>query len=330
MKKLISILVALTLFAGVLTGCGTIGNSGDKLSIVTTIFPEYDWVKQILGEQSENADITLLLDNGVDLHNYQPTADDIVTIATCDMFIYVGGHSDDWVEDVLAQAKNEDMVVINLFDILGDAVKEEEVVDGMEHEHEEEEHEHEDEEEHEHIHEDDEHVWLSLRNAEIICNVICKKLCDLDPDNAETYTANTESYCEKLSDLDVQYKSAVDSASVKTLLFGDRFPFRYLVDDYGIEYYAAFSGCSAESEASFETIAFLAGKVDELSLSSVIKLKGSDGNIAETIVNTSSAKNADILTMDSMQTTTTRDADNGATYLAIMESNLQVLIDALK
>lgn len=330
MKKLISILVALTLFAGVLTGCGTIGNSGDKLSIVTTIFPEYDWVKQILGEQSENADITLLLDNGVDLHNYQPTADDIVTIADCDMFIYVGGHSDDWVEDVLAQAKNEDMVVINLFEVLGDAVKEEELVDGMEHEHEDEDHEHEDEEEHEHIHENDEHVWLSLRNAEIACNAICEKLCDLDPDNAEAYTANTESYCQKLSDLDVQYKSAVDTASVKTLLFGDRFPFRYLLDDYGIEYYAAFSGCSAESEASFETIAFLAGKVDELGLSSVIKLKGSDGSIAQTIVDTSSAKNADILTMDSMQTTTTQDADNGTTYLAIMESNLQVLIDALK
>ena len=334
MKKLISIMMALTLLAGVFAGCGTAGNSGDKLSIVTTIFPEYDWVNQILGEQAENAEVTLLLDNGVDLHSYQPTADDIVTIAACDMFIYVGGHSDEWVDEVLAQAKNEDMVIINLFDVLGDAVKEEEVVDGMEHEHEDENHEHEghehDEEEHEHIHEDDEHVWLSLKNAKIICEAICESLCALDPDNAQTYTANTESYCQQLSGLDAQYKSAVDAASVKTLLFGDRFPFRYLVDDYGIEYYAAFSGCSAESEASFETIAFLAGKVDELGLSSVITLKGSDGSIAKTIVNTSSAKNAGILMLDSMQTTTAQDANSGATYLAIMESNLQVLKKALK
>ena len=296
---------------------------GDKLSIVTTIFPEYDWVNQILGEQAQNAEVTLLLDSGVDLHSYQPTADDIVTISTCDMFIYVGGHSDDWVAEVLAQAKNENMIVINLFDVLGDAVKEEELVDGMEHE------EHTDHEE-EHDEEQDEHVWLSLKNAESACRAISEKLCVLDPENAQCYTANTESYCQKLKALDEEYKAVVDAANIKTLLFADRFPFRYLVDDYGLEYYAAFSGCSAESEASFETVIFLAGKVDELGLHAVITLKGSDGEIAKTVVSTSSAKNADILTLDSMQTTTAVDTDSGTTYLAIMESNLEVLKLALK
>ena len=324
MKKFISILVVLSLLAGSLSGCRTGGNSIDKLSIVTTIFPEYDWVNRILGDQAENTEVTLLLDNGVDIHSYQPTADDIVTVSACDMFIYVGGESDEWVDEVLAQAKNDDMIVINLFDILGDAVKEEEIVDGMEQEdaHE--------EEEHEHVHEDDEHVWLSLKNANIICRAINEKLCVLDPENAQIYTANTESYCQKLNALDAEYQTVVDAASVKTLLFGDRFPFRYLADDYGIAYYAAFSGCSAESEASFETIAFLAGKVDALGLTSVITLKGSDGSIAKTIVSASSAKNANILTLDPMQTTTAKDADNGASYLAIMESNLEVLKEALK
>ena len=326
MKKLIRVLIVLSLLVGVLGGCGTNSNSGDKLSIVTTIFPEYDWVNQILGDQSDNAKVTLLLDDGVDLHSYQPTADDIVTIAACDMFIYVGGSSDEWVDEVLAQAKNDDMILINLFDVLGDAVKEEEIVDGMEHEHDEEY----DEEEHEHLHEDDEHVWLSLKNAQIVCKAIGEKLCVLDPDNAETYTANTESYCQKLNALDAEYKAAVDAASVKTLLFGDRFPFRYLADDYGIEYYAAFSGCSAESEASFETIVFLAGKMDELGLSSVITLKGSDGSIAKTIINTSASKNANILTLDSMQTATSKETQDGTTYLAVMESNLGVLKEALK
>lgn len=334
MKKLISLILSLILLtstcAVILTGCETTGGSDDRISIITTIFPEYDWVNQILGDRADQAEVTLLLDSGVDLHSYQPTADDIIKIAACDMFIYVGGESDDWVDDILAQAQNKDMVVINLFDVLGDAIKEEEVPDGMEHEHEDD-HDHEDkDDDHGHVHENDEHVWLSLRNAQTICRAITDKLCLIDPDNAETYTANTEAYCAELKTLDAAYAAAVDAAPVKTLLFGDRFPFRYLVDDYGIEYFAAFSGCSAESEASFETIAFLAGKVDELGLTSVIKLKGSDDRIAQTIIDTSEAKNANILTLDSLQTTTSRDAKNGTTYLAVMKSNLEVLKAALQ
>ena len=237
------------------------------------------------------------------------------------MFIHVGGESDGWVEDALKEAANKDMQVINLLDVLGEQVKEEEVVEGMEAE--EEESEDEDEPEY------DEHVWLSLKNAETICNAITDALEEIDPANKDAYAANAASYLEKLAALDGEYQTVVDNAARKTVLFGDRFPFRYLVDDYGLSYYAAFVGCSAETEASFETISFLAGKVDELGLPCVLTIEGAQHKIAETIVQNSAAKNQSILTLDSMQSTTSADAANGTTYLSVMESNLDVLKQAL-
>ena len=335
MKKITALLLALFMLVGALAGCGKQNdtNKTDKLSIVTTIFPEYDWVREILGEKADNAEITMLLDNGVDLHSYQPTADDIVKISDCDLFIYVGGESDEWVEDALRNAANRNMKVINLLEVLGDSVKTEEIVEGMqeeEHEHEDvEEHEHEDAEEHEHEEEADEHVWLSLKNAKMLVRVISKALQELDPDNKDTYAANASAYIEKLSALDGAYQSAVDGAARKTVLFGDRFPFRYLVDDYGLSYYAAFAGCSAESEASFETVSFLAKKVDELGLPCVLTIEGKNHKLAETIVQSTAGKNQKVLTMDSMQSMTSKDAANGATYISAMEQNLSVLKEAL-
>ena len=338
MKKIIALLLVLLMAASMLAGCGKqddddTTDTTDKLNIVTTIFPEYDWVKEILGDKADNAEITMLLDNGVDLHSYQPTADDIVKISDCDLFIYVGGESDGWVEDALKNATNKDMKVINLLDVLGDKVKNEEVVEGMqeeEHEHEDgEEHEHEDGEEHEHEEEADEHVWLSLKNAEVLVGAISDALQELDPDNKDTYAANTDAYVQKLSALDAEYQTAVDNATCKTVLFGDRFPFRYLVDDYGLNYYAAFVGCSAETEASFETISFLAKKVDELKLPCVLTIEGAQHKIAETIVENTAEKNQKVLTMDSMQSTTSQDVANGTTYLSVMEKNLSVLKEAL-
>jgi zinc transport system substrate-binding protein len=267
----------------------------------------------------------LLLDNGVDLHSYQPTADDILTIAGCDLFVYVGGESDEWVDDVLAQATNKNMKVINLLDVLGDSAREEELVEGMESE-EEHDGEHEDEEEEEGP-EYDEHVWLSLRNTEVFCREIADALGDIDPDNSDAYHANAESYVKELEDLDGQYTEAVKDAKVKTLVFGDRFPFRYLVDDYGLDYYAAFAGCSAESEASFETITFLAKKVDELKLNYVMTIEGTDHSIAETIIKNTETKDQQILTLDSMQSTTSASEDH---YSDIMKSNLEVLKQALQ
>lgn len=340
MKKITALLLALFMLVGALAGCGKQNdtNQTDKLSIVTTIFPEYDWVREILGEKADNAEITMLLDNGVDLHSYQPTADDIVKISDCDLFIYVGGESDEWVEDALRNAANGNMKVINLLEVLGDSVKTEEIVEGMqeeehedaeEHEHEDA-HAHEDAEEHEHEEETDEHVWLSLKNAKMLVRVISKALQELDPDNKDIYAANADAYVKKLSALDAEYQAAVDAASNKTILFGDRFPFRYLVDDYGLRYYAAFVGCSTETEAGFETISFLAKRVDEWKLPCVLTIGGARHKIAETIVRNTTAKNQRVLTMDSMQSTTSKDVKNGTTYLSVMEKNLSVLKEALR
>lgn len=333
MKKITALLLALFVLVGALAGCGKQNdtNKTDKLSIVTTIFPEYDWVREILGDKADNAEITMLLDNGVDLHSYQPTADDIVKISDCDLFIYVGGESDGWVEDALRNAANRNMKVINLLEILGDSVKTEEIVEGMQEEHEHEDaHAHDDAEEHEHEEETDEHVWLSLKNAKMLVRVISKALQELDPDNKDIYAANADAYVKKLSALDADYQAAVDAASNKTILFGDRFPFRYLVDDYGLRYYAAFAGCSAETEAGFETISFLAKRVDEWKLPCVLTIEGAQHKIAETIVRNTTAKNQKVLTMDSMQSTTTQDVKNGTTYLSVMEKNLSVLKEALR
>lgn len=332
MKKITALLLALFVLVGALAGCGKQNdtNKTDKLSIVTTIFPEYDWVREILGDKADNAEITMLLDNGVDLHSYQPTADDIVKISDCDLFIYVGGESDGWVEDALRNAANRNMKVINLLEVLGDSVKTEEIVEGMQEEHEHEDaHAHDDAEEHEHEEEADEHVWLSLKNAKMLVRVISKALQELDPDNKDIYAANADAYVKKLSALDADYQAAVDAASNKTILFGDRFPFRYLVDDYGLRYYAAFVGCSAETEAGFETISFLAKRVDEWKLPCVLTIEGAQHKIAETIVQNTTTKNQKVLTMDSMQSTTTQDVKNGTTYLSVMEKNLSVLKEAL-
>lgn len=350
MKKFISILVAAVMAASCLSACGQVNsaaleteqsvsdanlstseesqsendnNKTEKVKIVTTIFPEYDWVRQIAGDKVSDMDITMLLDNGVDMHSYQPTADDIMKISDCDLFIYVGGESDEWVNDALKEAVNKDMQVIDLLDVLGEQVKIEELVEGMQ------DAEHEEEEEHEEK-EYDEHVWLSLKNAETLCDAIAEALGNADPDNKAVYDTNKAAYIDQLVSLDNQYREVVDQASVKTLLFGDRFPFRYMVDDYGLSYYAAFAGCSAESEASFETISFLAKKIDELGLKYVMTIEKSDQKIAKTIIENTQNKDQSILTLDSMQSTTSADVANGMTYLSIMEGNLNILKEALQ
>ena len=326
MKKYL-ILTAAILMAACLSACSTVtkaqSKTDNKIQVVTTIFPEYDWVMNILGDNPSGIDVTMLLDNGVDLHSYQPTAEDILKISTCDLFIYVGGESDEWVEDALNSAENKDKIAINLLEVLGEKVKEEEIVEGMECEEEEEGKEEEEGPEY------DEHVWLSLENASILAGSISEAIQKIDTNEAAIYKKNTEDYIAKLNALDKEYKAVVSSASVKTLLFGDRFPFRYLTDDYGLTYYAAFVGCSAETEASFETVTFLAGKMDELELPCVMTIEGKDHRIAETIIENTKNKDQKILTMDSMQSVTSKDVQNGTTYLSVMEGNLDVLKEAL-
>ena len=410
MKRVIAFLLAFLLPATIMTGCTSTvdtqqGNTeiaaalNEKISIVCTIFPQYDWVRQILGDKAESFELTLLMDNRLDLHNYQPSVDDIVRISTSDLFIYVGGESDMWVEGALRQAANTNMVVISLIDVLGKDIKIEEIIEGMEHDHphddddghahdgdddhahdgddghahdDDDDHAHDDghdhshdhsnendddnghahgddnghtddddvhddthaynnEDNHDHAHEGeyDEHVWLSLKHAQTFCAVIADAISTLDADNAAAYHQNLIMYIQKLSDLDARYQAAVEAAPVRTLLFGDRFPFRYLVDDYGIDYYAAFPGCSAETEASFETIVFLARKTDELNLNSIMVTESADQSIARTIVNNTGNRNRQIHVLDSMQSVTSSDVRSGAAYLSIMENNLNVLIEAL-
>ncbi len=496
--------------------------TGEQLSIVCTIFPEYDWVKQILGDHASGAEITYLLDSGTDLHSYQPTAMDMAKIADCDLFVYVGGESDEWVEDALAEAVNPDMQVINLMDVMGDAAKEEEIKEGMEHDHDHEhdEHDHskevstfeddevqdrplsdwegdwqsayplvldgsldeawehksedggmtaaeykdyytkgyksdynaisihdnhikftdkdgkvtesdykytgyyiqnwstgtkaamyrfeaedhdagapiyiefndhmiepekaahfhirmsnesfdaivdpegnwptffdaalsaeevcdevighghsdEDEDEdhdHDHEHEEgeveyDEHVWLSLKNAKTLCTEIADRLSILDSANKDDYKANLDAYTAQLDKLDGGFKTLIGGAAQKTLVFGDRFPFRYFADDYGLDYFAAFAGCSAETEASFDTIVFLAEKMDELGCGTIFTIENSDHKIAQTIIDNTKAKNQNIAEMNSLQSVTKDQISSGATYLSLMQANYDTLKGALQ
>ncbi|MFI3207444.1 MAG: metal ABC transporter substrate-binding protein [Clostridia bacterium] len=361
MKKFTAILTAILMVTALMTACSSTTQSStsssqtssessssqtdseEKIKIVTTIFPVYDWVKSILGDEIDNVELTMLLETGVDLHSYEPTTTDIVTILDSDLFIYIGGESDTWVADIMQNNDTEDINVVSLFDILGDDVKAEELVDGMEHEHEEEEetdeeeHDHDDEEEtdeEEHDHDDeeeesDEHVWLSLVNAEKICYAITELLGEIDSENATVYTENNDAYVAQLDALNTQFEETVESSTVNTLLFADRFPFRYFVDDYDLEYFAAFAGCSTETEASFDTIIFLAEKVNELDLSYVLVIDGSDCTIADTVVSSTTDQDQEILTLNSMQSTTIQDVENGDTYLSVMEENLVVLQQAL-
>ena len=290
--------------------------ASEKLSVVCTNFPCYDFARAVLGD---TADIRLLIKPGAESHSYEPTPMDIIAIQKCDVFICVGGENDTWAQKILSGLDTSGMQIVRLMEIVEPCVSE---------------HHHADEEGHEdhegHAHEYDEHVWLSLRNAKVLCRAIADELAEIDTENADTYQENEKAYVDKLDELDKKYQETVDSASQKTLLFGDRFPFRYMVDDYGLSYYAAFVGCSAETEASFETITFLAGKTDELGLKNIMTIEKSDQKIAKTIIENTKEKNQGILTLDSMQSTTSDDVKKGATYFSIMESNLSVLQEALQ
>ncbi len=298
-----------------------------RVKIVTATFPIYDWAREVLGDRLPETDLVLLQQSGVDLHSYSPSAADLRKIAACDLFVFVGGESDEWTERALSQKGNPRRRVLNLVKALGAAAKEEKVVEGMEHEH----HHHDADHDEDHDddgHEIDEHVWLSLRNAATLVKAIAADLAALDPANAATYKANSAAYCKRLADLDGAYAAAVAAAKRKTLLVADRFPFRYLADDYGLEYFAAFAGCSAESEASFKTIAFLAKKTDELKLPVILTIEGARHKIAETVKRTTKSGDQRILTLDSLQSTAGESAAR-TRYLDVMTRNLATLTEAL-
>lgn len=265
MKKLKVILIS-CLCLLMMTGCTTNKIDNQKIKIVCTTYVQYDWLQQIIGKENSTFDLSLIIKNGVDLHNYQPTVQDIVQISSADLFVCIGGESESWVNDAIKEAKNKDVKMISLMDVLKDHLKEEEHLEGIE------EHDHEAEDETEY----DEHLWLSLKNAHQAIEFLSNEIQKTDQKHKDIYQKNTENYLKEIDDLQQQYQRTVDASKTKTLVFADRFPFRYLMNDYSLNYYAAFPGCSAEIEASFSTVTFLASKIDELNLSYVIVVDLSD------------------------------------------------------
>lgn len=363
-KKALALALALGLCLGMMSPLQAEEDS--KLRIVATVFPQYDWLKNVLGDRIDEVELILLQDSGVDLHNFQPSAQDIMRVSSADLFVYIGGVSDNWVDDALSQAVNEEMIAVNLMKELGDAVKADVTIEGMQddghhhghdhedhddddhdhdHDHDHDDHDHDDHEDHDdhdhdHDHEggdvtrvhshDDEHIWLSLLNAQNLTQVLADRLSRLDPDHASSYQKNAAAYIKELKALDGEYRQTVEAAQNNTLLFADRFPFRYLMDDYGLDYFAAFAGCSAETEASFETITFLSTKVDELALNHVLVLEGADKDQASTVIANTTDKDQAVIVFDSMQSVDRAALNEGVTYLGIMEANLQALAAALQ
>ncbi|MDO4317475.1 MAG: metal ABC transporter substrate-binding protein [Lachnospiraceae bacterium] len=318
LSRLGACLALLCLCAGLLTGCKS--REDDSFQAVCTIYPIYDWMQTLL-EGVEGVELTLLADSGADMHSYQASADDIIAIRESELFVGIGGESEQWVLDVLESGAAGDRTDLLLLPLLGDRAKQEELVEGMEPEG--------SEEHEEHDHEEaalDEHVWLSIRNAEFFVETLSSELQRLLPEQSGTIAENAEAYRTKLSALDEKYGALCEAAPRDTLVIGDRFPFRYLVDDYGLKYYAAFAGCSAESEASFDTVVFLAEKLDELKLPTLLVLDGSDRKLAETIVQNTKSRDQRILVLNSMQSVTPKE---GVSYLSLMEENYRVLAEAL-
>ncbi len=335
-KLILTFLLVLLL---VLSGCSSseVLENSDKPSIVCTAFPQYDWTLQILGDRAEDFNVTLLNHQGTDMHSFQPTAANMVSMANCDLFIHIGGYSEGWVAAALESAGNDHAQVLTLLDHV--EARAEEFTEGMEHNHD---HDHGHEadadanadEGHGHgedAHEEelDEHLWLSLRCAQDACDAITEAICQLDPADADVYQANAAAYKEQLHHLDHEFEEAVHEADTNVVLFADRFPFRYLTDDYHIEYLAAFPGCSAETEASFETILYLSEEMEAHQLTCAVILEGSKEDFAKTVVGNTDVENPRILTLNSMQSVNQRHIDAGVTYLGIMEENLTVLKEAL-
>ena len=312
LKKCIIAVFSFMIFASslLLTSCGLFKKE-NKISIVCTIFPEYDWVLEVIKGKEDNFSVTCLASNGEDLHSFEASVNDIVTVSSADVFIYVGGESDSWAFGALKNAKNKNMKVIILIEVLGENAKQEELKEGMQGESD---------------GEVDEHVWLSLKNAKIFTNEIAKKIAEVDDANKSSYLANAQDYCLKLEELYQKFESAEKSANKNTLVFADRFPFRYLTEDYGLNYFAAFSGCSAESEASFQTVVFLANTINDLNLRVILVIENSEVALAETVKNSTNTKDQTILVINSMQSVNLSD---NAHYLKIMEQNLEVLKVAL-
>lgn len=327
--KILSVIITAALIFCMLAGCGgeEYKDSG-RVSIVATVFPQYDFARRIAGDRAE---ITLLLKPGMEGHSYEPAPKDIIKISHCDLFLNVGGESESWLDSVLESAENEKMKIVSAMDCVSGIA--EEHSEGMtekghshEHEHDEE---CEDEHDHEHSEEEteyDEHVWTSPVNAIAIVNEILHSLCEIDPANAEYYTANANEYIAQLTELDGKFREVIAGSARNTLIFGDRFPLLYFVKEYGLNYYAAFPGCASETEPSAATVAFLIEKVEQEEIPVIFYIELSNHKVADAIAECTGTKARQFNTCHNI---TADDFEAGETYLSLMTANLSVLEEAL-
>ena len=326
-KRLFALLLGLSLVA-TSAGCAQKTATGSAgIQVVCATAPLYDWTRQIT-KGTTSTEQKLIIGKGTDLHSFQPSAADIIAIKNADVLIYVGGESDGWIRDALKETLNKNQKVVCLMDVLKDSIVEEEVVEGMQGE---DEHDHEDHDEHDekdHHHEEapeyDEHVWMSLRLAAKSCRAIEEAIASVAKDDASKFKANLDEYLSKLDALDKQYEEMVKGARLDTMVVADRYPFRYLAEDYKLKYSAAYVGCSAETEASFETVKYLADKIKALDSKTVLTIENSDGKIAKTVIETSGKTDVKIEALDSMQS-----CGEDIDYLSVMTGNLEKLKAAL-
>ncbi|MBQ1228519.1 MAG: zinc ABC transporter substrate-binding protein [Firmicutes bacterium] len=334
-NKTTATILALILILTGITGCSPADSGTQEQpvpSILCAAFAEYDWARQILGDNPAGINLQLLNSSGMDMHSYQPSVADMVKIADADLLIYTGGDSEFWIEDAIESSEKSDRQVLSFMEIFSNDHHMADRYTSDEHdEHEEHEgHEGHGHEEEGHVHSTDEHLWLSPVMAPEFINGITEAIISLDPANQSYYTGNAQAYIDKIRALDADFTKTAGSAQHTTVLFADRYPFKYLLEDYGLEHVAAFPGCSAETEASFDTILALSETVEHLDLNAVVILHKSKPDLANTVINNSSNKDAQVLILNSMQSVTKSDIASGVTWLSIMESNLEALSQALR
>lgn len=318
-KRIICLVLALSLlFLVSCSGAGEKSDKSDRIKILCTIYPQYDWVKNIVGD-SEGVEVSLLVEGGVDVHSYQPSVEDVVDIKTSDAVILVGGESDAWVFEALENSRSEAIALMELDVMILHGVSDECIASEHDHDH-----------DHGHYHENllDEHVWLSLANAKVACRTICEWLCEADSENAELYRDNTEKYILKLEALEARFESLSVSAR-NPVIFADRFPFVYLFEDYGISYLAAFEGCSADAEADFETVKRLADKISEYESEYVAVCETSDKKLAKSVMDAAGAE-CGIVVFDSLQSVTKAQIEGGYSYIDAMSENFNSLAKMIK
>ena len=305
-RKLLAVITAAATFLS-LCACssesGYSNSDSGKLKIISTVFPPYDLARQIAGD---NAEISILLPPGSEIHNYEPSAKDMIAIRNCDIFLYIGGENEQWAEKLINSNDTENVTAVKLIDYVPTLSEDED-----EHDH-----------EHEHEHETDEHIWTSPKNAQLMLSAVYDAICKVDPSDKQTYTKNKDAYAKQLSDLDNAYRSAVDNAKNKTIVLADKFPFRYLAHEYGLEFSAAFAACSDESEPGVSTMIKLTKTIKENNIPAVYYLEFSSTKIADTLCDETGATK---LMLHSCHNVSKQDIENNVSYVDLMKQNLENL-----